>query len=127
MPSNTSPPVRDAPVLWADHAATQALCTSAGKSSIMSTDLKVQLKDQARRLRTSLSDRGVQVTHSEALEHLAHQYGARDWNTLAATGAPTSPSSGYGPVVPVLRIFDVAKAREFYAGFLGFTVDWEHT
>jgi len=28
--------------------------------------------------------------------------------------------------VPILRIFDVAKAREFYVGFLGFTVDWEH-
>ncbi|MET0389170.1 MAG: glyoxalase superfamily protein [Polyangiales bacterium] len=29
-------------------------------------------------------------------------------------------------VIPVLRIFDVDKAREFYVGFLGFTVDWEH-
>lgn len=28
--------------------------------------------------------------------------------------------------VPILRIFDVAKAKEFYVGFLGFTVDWEH-
>jgi catechol 2,3-dioxygenase-like lactoylglutathione lyase family enzyme len=28
--------------------------------------------------------------------------------------------------VPVLRIFDEAKAREFYVDFLGFTVDWEH-
>ena len=28
--------------------------------------------------------------------------------------------------VPVLRSFDEAKAREFYVGFLGFTVDWEH-
>jgi uncharacterized glyoxalase superfamily protein PhnB len=29
-------------------------------------------------------------------------------------------------VVPILRIFDEAKAREFYVGFLGFQVDWEH-
>jgi uncharacterized glyoxalase superfamily protein PhnB len=29
-------------------------------------------------------------------------------------------------VVPILRIFDEAKAREFYLGFLGFEVDWEH-
>jgi catechol 2,3-dioxygenase-like lactoylglutathione lyase family enzyme len=29
-------------------------------------------------------------------------------------------------VVPILRIFDVGKAKDFYAGFLGFTVDWEH-
>ena len=29
-------------------------------------------------------------------------------------------------VVPILRIFDESKAREFYVDFLGFTVDWEH-
>ena len=28
--------------------------------------------------------------------------------------------------VPILRIFDEGKAREFYVGFLGFKVDWEH-
>lgn len=30
------------------------------------------------------------------------------------------------PAIPVLRIFDETKAREFYETFLGFTVDWEH-
>ena len=29
-------------------------------------------------------------------------------------------------IVPILRIFDVAKADEFYQGFLGFKVDWDH-
>lgn len=29
-------------------------------------------------------------------------------------------------VIPILRIFDEAKAREFYVGWLEFTVDWEH-
>jgi len=28
--------------------------------------------------------------------------------------------------VPLLRIFDVAKATEFYVGFLGFQIDWQH-
>jgi ribosomal-protein-alanine N-acetyltransferase len=28
--------------------------------------------------------------------------------------------------VPIFRIFDVAKAREFYLDYLGFAVDWEH-
>ena len=28
--------------------------------------------------------------------------------------------------VPILRIFDVGKAKEFYTGYLGFHVDWEH-
>jgi uncharacterized glyoxalase superfamily protein PhnB len=27
---------------------------------------------------------------------------------------------------PILRIFDEAKAKEFYVEFLGFKVDWEH-
>ena len=27
---------------------------------------------------------------------------------------------------PILRIFDEAKAREFYVDFLGFAVDWQH-
>ncbi|ETR77663.1 bleomycin resistance protein [Afipia sp. P52-10] len=28
--------------------------------------------------------------------------------------------------VPVLRMFSIEKAREFYIGYLGFAVDWEH-
>jgi len=28
--------------------------------------------------------------------------------------------------VPILRIFSVEKAKEFYCGFLGFAVDWEN-
>jgi len=27
---------------------------------------------------------------------------------------------------PILRVFNEAKVREFYVGYLGFTVDWEH-
>jgi uncharacterized glyoxalase superfamily protein PhnB len=29
-------------------------------------------------------------------------------------------------VIPVLRIFDIAKAKEFYVDYLGFKIDWEH-
>ena len=28
--------------------------------------------------------------------------------------------------IPILRMFDVRKAKEFYRDFLGFSVDWEH-
>jgi uncharacterized glyoxalase superfamily protein PhnB len=28
--------------------------------------------------------------------------------------------------IPILRIFDVAKAKEFYIDWLGFTIDFEH-
>ncbi len=28
--------------------------------------------------------------------------------------------------IPILRIFSVEKAKEFYIDFLGFKIDWEH-
>ena len=28
--------------------------------------------------------------------------------------------------VPILRMFDVRKAREFYRDYLGFSIDWAH-
>jgi uncharacterized glyoxalase superfamily protein PhnB len=31
-----------------------------------------------------------------------------------------------GPIVPVLRMFDERKAKEFYVDFLGFAVEFEH-
>lgn len=32
----------------------------------------------------------------------------------------------FGKTTPILRIFDEAKAKEFYLDFLGFKLDWEH-
>ena len=32
----------------------------------------------------------------------------------------------FSRTIPVLRIFSVDKAREFYVDYLGFDVDWEH-
>ncbi len=29
-------------------------------------------------------------------------------------------------IFPIVRVFDEAKAREFYLDFLGFQADWEH-
>ncbi|HEX4473167.1 MAG TPA: glyoxalase superfamily protein [Nocardioides sp.] len=81
-------------------------------------------KQMARRLRADLADRDISIGHSEALELVAHQHGARDWNTLAATS--TGEDSPEGPAVPILRIFDRAKAVEFYVDYLGFAIDWEH-
>ena len=82
-------------------------------------------KQMARRLREDLAARGIAVGHSEALELVAHQHGARDWNTLAAR-PPAPGRAGFGPAVPILRIFDRAKAVEFYVNYLGFRLDWEH-
>lgn len=99
-----------------------------------------EAKQAAHGLRTSLAVAGIVVSHSAALEHVAHAAGHRDWNTMAAQlqRAPRSrgsvPDSASGPpaptqlagAIPILRIFDEAKAREFYIDYLGFTVDWEH-
>jgi catechol 2,3-dioxygenase-like lactoylglutathione lyase family enzyme len=82
-------------------------------------------KQMARRLRADLATRDVTITHSEALELVARQLGARDWNTLAAAQSP-SDAPPEGPAIPILRIFDRAKAVEFYVDYLGFSLDWEH-
>ena len=88
-------------------------------------------KSMARRLRADLAARDVAVSHSEALELVAHQYGARDWNTLVARpdhdpAHDPAAAPPEGPAVPILRIFDRSKAVEFYVDYLGFTLDWEH-
>jgi catechol 2,3-dioxygenase-like lactoylglutathione lyase family enzyme len=33
----------------------------------------------------------------------------------------------FNRITPIFRIFDVAKAREFYLDFLGFRLDWQHS
>ncbi len=45
------------------------------------------LKQQAKRLRSHLAAQGRDISHSAALETLAHQHGYRDWNTLSAAAA----------------------------------------
>jgi catechol 2,3-dioxygenase-like lactoylglutathione lyase family enzyme len=30
-------------------------------------------------------------------------------------------------ITPIFRIFDIAKAKEFYLDFLGFKLDWQHS
>ena len=32
----------------------------------------------------------------------------------------------FEPAIPILRMFDPAKAKEFYIDYLGFKIDWEH-
>ncbi|MBL3703899.1 hypothetical protein GI582_14470 [Sulfitobacter sp. BDSS02] len=49
------------------------------------TDRLTDLKTQARRLRRDMAETGRAISHGQALEMIAHQQGARDWNTLSAT------------------------------------------
>lgn len=86
-------------------------------------------KMAARALRHALASADVLISHSRALEIVAAQFGFADWNTAAAR-LPAGPAGfgpvGFGPVVPVLRVHDEARAREFYVDYLGFDVEWEH-
>lgn len=42
------------------------------------------IKLQAKRLRQSLETEGTSISHAEALELVAKQFGFRDWNTMSA-------------------------------------------
>ncbi len=86
-------------------------------------------KAMAKAMREELAEKGLAISHSEALEIVARQFGLANWNILSAR-IENAPDGETGPVfsevAPIVRIFDVAKAHEFYLGFLGFKVDWEH-
>ena len=85
-----------------------------------------QDKGMAKRLRSELAGHAVEVTHSVSLELVAAELGHRDWNTAAAKLQPSSADGvSFQQAIPILRIFDVAKAREFYCDFLGFAVTME--
>lgn len=61
----------------------------------MTTDYKTH----AKRLRDDLAADGIAITHSRALELVARQNGARDWNTLAAKAGAATPDVA-APAVP---------------------------
>lgn len=85
-------------------------------------------KAMAKAMRETLATRNIEISHSEALEIVARQFGVETWNILSAKIEAKPPENGvaFEQAVPIVRIFDVAKAHEFYLGFLGFSVDWEH-
>lgn len=85
-------------------------------------------KTMAKALREALGDRGLTINHSEALEIIARQFGLASWNILSAKiDAPAKGEAiAFEQAVPIVRIFDVPRAHDFYLGFLGFKVDWEH-
>jgi len=84
-------------------------------------------KAMAKALRQALAAHQLTITHSEALEIVARQFGLPSWNVLSSRiENDRGGAVAFEEAVPIVRIFDVAKSHEFYLGFLGFTVDWEH-
>ena len=87
-----------------------------------------QAKLMAKKLRASLDTRHQPMSHSTALELVAQQLGYKDWNTASALllQEPGPSTITFDKPIPILRMFDEAKAREFYLTFLGFSVEFEH-
>ena len=94
-------------------------------------------KAMARSLRDALAEKNIDIPHSACLEIVAAQFAVDSWNVLsakiedagadgAASAATPSPGPDFKRTIPILRIFSIEKATEFYVDFLGFKIDWEH-
>lgn len=62
------------------------------------------------------------LSHGQSLDVVARALGLTDWNALAAK----YQQPALGAPMPILRVYDSARARQFYIDWLGFTVDFEH-
>lgn len=87
-------------------------------------------KAMAKAMREALAQKNLEISHSEALEIVARQFGVDTWNVLSSKlEKPEEPAAGavsFTQPVPIFRIFDEDKARGFYEGFLDCRIDWEH-
>jgi Glyoxalase superfamily protein len=88
----------------------------------------VDAKGMAKTLASALERQQIAISHSQALEIVAAQFGCEDWNVLAAKIGESRKTESvvFEQTAPILRIFDETKAKEFYLAFLGFKLDWEH-
>ncbi|MCR8825692.1 glyoxalase superfamily protein [Pseudosulfitobacter koreensis] len=89
------------------------------------------LKAQAKRLRADLAARGTPITHAQALETLAHQWGMRDWNTLSARLGNDAPT-GFAPGMAVTGRYlghrftaEVTAARKMAQGHWQLTLRFD--
>tara|TARA_R110002124_G_scaffold169762_1_gene337375 strand:- start:716 stop:1138 length:423 start_codon:yes stop_codon:yes gene_type:complete len=96
----------------------------------MNTPSRDVLKAQAKRLRADLAERGQHLSQAQALETVAHQWGARDWNTLAARAANAHP--GWAPGQRVTGRYlghpftgEVKAARQSSSGFWSLTLRFD--
>lgn len=79
--------------------------------TIINDSTTVDYKAQAKRLRASLRGAGTVISHSQALEMIAGQHGARDWNTLSARSLHNGP--------PVLAVGDRVSGQYLSQPFVG--------
>lgn len=74
-----------------------------------------ELKYSARELRRDLAAAGSVISHSEALERIAHDLGFRDWNTLSAAARKPRQES---PVAKGDRVTGYYLGQRFAATVL---------
>lgn len=68
-------------------------------------------KSQAKALRDALVGQGTRISHGQALELVAHQDGARDWNTLHARLSRAEPRT--------LQLGDEVRGKYLGQSFVG--------
>ncbi|WP_310621370.1 glyoxalase superfamily protein [Flexibacterium corallicola] len=73
-----------------------------------------ELKEQAKRLRAELQDRGVRLGHSQSLEILSKQLGFKNWNTLHAKAG-----NGSRPIAVGARVRGTYLKQPFEAEVIG--------
>ena len=86
-------------------------------------------KGMAKAVRAKLAEQGTEISHAQALEIVARQFGFDTWNILSAKlekDAAQGAAVELTQPVPIFRIFDEEKARGFYEGFLDCAIDWQH-
>ena len=107
-------------------ALTKVLFAAKEDSDPMRTFLDAKV--MAKALKTALAGQQVAISHSQALEIVAAEFGFENWNVLSAKigESTTTGTIAFTQTAPILRIFDESKAKEFYLGFLGFQLDFEH-
>ena len=107
----------------------RALTQSPSDKGLSSMRTYRDAKLMAKNLRQVLGARQLEISHSESLEIVAKQFGCDNWNILSARiSAPENPlnsSPQFEPAIPILGIFSVEKAIEFYCDFLGFSINWK--
>ena len=70
-----------------------------------------EAKSKAKALRDALVGQGTKISHAQALELVAHQNGARDWNTLHAKLSRAEPLT--------LQLSDEVRGKYLGQTFVG--------
>lgn len=70
-----------------------------------------EAKSKAKALREALVEQGTRISHAQALELVAHQNGARDWNTLHARLSRAEPRT--------LQLGDKVRGKYLGQSFIG--------